>query len=184
MTEISRGFRAQRDTPGTIAHPRAHREAVQDNLGKPPMPSTYLSLHYHIIFSTKNREPLIATGWRNRLHEYMGGTVRSLQGIPQTIGGVDDHVHLLLGLKATHCLSDFMRDLKKRTSLWVHETIRDPRFAWQDGYAAFSISAPSRGAIVTYITNQEEHHRTMTFREELVKFLKRAAVEYDEKYLD
>src|SRR5262245_51282129 len=85
--------------------------------------STYLSLHYHIVYSAKNRAPFIKDSWIERLHEYIGGTVAGLGGFPQKIGGVADHVHLLVGLKATHCLADFMRELKKLTSLWVHEQI-------------------------------------------------------------
>ncbi len=73
------------------------------------MPSTYLSLHYHLVFSTKERAPLIALDWRARLHEYLGGTIRGLGGFPQGVGGVADHVHLLVGLKSTHCLADVMR---------------------------------------------------------------------------
>jgi putative transposase len=76
------------------------------------MASSHLSLHYHIIFGTKDRIPFIHDSWISRLHEYIGGTVRGLDGIPQAVGGVADHVHLLVGLKATHCLSDFVRDLK------------------------------------------------------------------------
>jgi REP element-mobilizing transposase RayT len=78
------------------------------------MPSTYLSLHYHLIFATKERLPLIDSAWRARLHEYLGGTIRGLGGFPEGIGGIADHVHLLMGLKATHRLSDVMRELKKR----------------------------------------------------------------------
>jgi Transposase IS200 like len=81
------------------------------------MSSTYLSLHYHLVFSTKNREPFIAPDWRARPHEYLGGTVAGLGGFPQGTGGVDDHVHLLVGLKATHALADFMRELKKASSV-------------------------------------------------------------------
>jgi REP element-mobilizing transposase RayT len=148
------------------------------------MPSTYLSLHYHIIFSTKNREPTIAAAWPARLHEYLGGTVRGLGGIPQGIGGVSDHVHLLVGLKATHCLADFMRELKKATSVWVHDEIGLKHFAWQEGYAAFTVSPTSRSAISEYIATQEQHHAQKPYRDELITMLKKAGVEYDPKYLD
>ncbi|MCW5550888.1 MAG: IS200/IS605 family transposase [Verrucomicrobiae bacterium] len=148
------------------------------------MSSTYLSLHYHLVFSTKNREALIAPEWRARLHEYLGGTVRGLGGFPEGIGGVADHVHLLVGLKATHCLSDFMRELKKASSTWVHEEIGLRAFAWQEGYAAFTVSATAREGVKRYIANQEEHHRVKSFREELIEMLNKAGVEYDPKYLD
>ncbi len=77
------------------------------------MASTYLSLHYHLVFSTKNRAPLISADWRPRLHEYLGGTLRGLGGFPEGIGGVADHVQILVGLKSTHCLADVLRELKK-----------------------------------------------------------------------
>jgi putative transposase len=148
------------------------------------MPSTYLSLHYHLVFSTKERRPLIRDSWRGRLHDYLGGTVNGLGGIIQQVGGVQDHVHLLVGLKATHCLSDFMRELKKASSVWVHDVIGDKQFAWQEGYSAFTVSAPARDAVIKYIANQEEHHRQHSFREELIELLERAGIEYDPKYLD
>jgi REP element-mobilizing transposase RayT len=111
------------------------------------MSSTYLSLHYHIVFSTKNRERSILSDWRERLHEFVGGTVRGLGGIPEQIGGIDDHVRLLLRLKATHCLSDSMRELKKSSSRWVHETVRQSSFSWQEGYAGFTVSPTARTGV-------------------------------------
>lgn len=148
------------------------------------MSSTYISLHYHVVFGTKNREPLIDTRWRSRLHEYLGGTIRGLGGYPEGVGGVVDHVHLLMGLKATHCLSDIMRELKKASSAWVHQELGDKTFAWQEGYAAFTVSSTSIDAIRGYIANQEEHHRVMPFRKELAAILEKAGVEYDPSYLD
>jgi len=97
------------------------------------MPSTYLSLHYHLVFGTKDRVPCIEAAWRARLHDYLGGTIRGFGGFPEGIGGVADHVHLLVGLKATHCLADVMRELKKTSSSWVHEEIGTRSFAWQEG---------------------------------------------------
>jgi REP-associated tyrosine transposase len=148
------------------------------------MGSTYLSLHYHLVFATKNREPVIAPDWRPRLHEYLGGTVAGLGGFPQGVGGVADHVHLLVGLKATHCLADVMRELKKASSAWVHEQVGVRAFAWQDGYAAFTVSAPARPAVRGYIANQEEHHRELSFRDERIDLLAKAGVGYDTRYLD
>ncbi len=145
--------------------------------------STYLSLHYHVVFSTKNRRPLIDDRWKDRLHEYLGGTINGLGGQSQCVGGVADHVHVLFGLKATHCLADFMREFKKAGSIWVHDEIGDSRFAWQEGYSAFTVSATSRDAVRNYIANQEQHHHRKTFREELVELLDKAGVEYDPKFL-
>lgn len=131
------------------------------------MPSTFLALHYHIVFSTQGRKPLIDASWRERLHEYLGGTVSGLGGFTQGVGGVADHVHLLVGLKATHCLSDVMLE-----------------FAWQEGYGAFTVSPTARPKVRKYIANQARHHRVMSFREELVEFLNKAGVKYEDRYLD
>ena len=148
------------------------------------MPSTHLSLHYHIVFGTKDREPSILPAWRHELHEYLGGSVRGLGGFPEGVGGVADHVHLLIGLKATHCLADFVRELKKSSTAWVRQQTQADSFAWQTGYAAFTVSATGRVAVRAYITNQEEHHRVRTFREEYVMMLTKANIEYDPQYLD
>ncbi len=148
------------------------------------MSSTYLSLHYHLVFATKNREPLIAAPWRPRLHEYMGGTIRGLGGVAEGIGGMADHVHLLVGLKATHCLADVLRELKKASSLWIRDELKILEFAWQEGYAAFTVSATAREPVLRYIANQEEHHRVKSYREEMVQMLKRAGIEFDPRYLD
>ena len=146
--------------------------------------STYLSLHYHLVFSTKHRQPFIESVWRSRLFEYMGGTISGLGGFSEGIGGVADHVHLLVGLKATHCLADFMRELKKASSIWVHEKIDLESFGWQDGYAAFTVSATALTAVKSYIDRQEAHHAKKSFREELVEMLELAGVQYDSKYLE
>ena len=148
------------------------------------MPSTYLSLHYHLVFSTKDRQPLIEASWRSRLHEYLGGTIRGLGGFPQGTGGIADHVHLLVGLKATHCLADVMRELKKASSIWAHDELGVADFAWQEGYAAFTVSSTARDGVKRYIANQEQHHRKKSFREELVELLAKAEIEYDPRFLD
>jgi len=146
------------------------------------MASTFLSLHYHIVFSTKERRPFIRQPWRANLHEYLGGTVRGLGGIPEIIGGVEDHVHLLVGLKATHCLADFMRDLKRASSNWIAEN-HEKEFSWQDGYAAFTVSVSNCEAVREYIQNQPEHHRKTSFQDELVRLLEKHGVKYDAKFL-
>ena len=148
------------------------------------MSSTYLSLYYHLVFSTADREPSIGSEWRLRLHEYLGGTVNRLGGQSLGVGGTNDHVHLLVELKATHCLADFMRELKKASSAWVHEDMAEKGFAWQEGYAAFTVSASAADEVRRYIENQEEHHRARSFREELVIMLQRSGVKFDERYLD
>jgi putative transposase len=146
------------------------------------MGSTFLSLHYHIVFSTKERRPCIKACWRPQLHEYLGGTVRGLGGIPEIIGGVEDHVHLLVGLRATHRLADFMQELKKASSIWSAEQ-HEKEFSWQEGYAAFSVSWMHLDAVRNYIGTQEEHHRKTDFIAELRTLLEKNGVKYEEKYL-
>jgi len=147
------------------------------------MPSTHLSLHYHLVFSTKNREPWLAPSVRNRVHEYLGGIIRNLNGIAHAVGGTGDHIHVAAGLKATHCLADVMRELKSESSRWIHEELRLAGFAWQEGYGAFTFGASDLEKVRHYVLNQEEHHRVKTFQEEYVEMLKRGLVEYDDAYL-
>jgi len=130
------------------------------------MPSTPLSLHVHIIFSTKHRQPLIAETWRARSHEYLGGLIRAADGIPEAVGGPADHIHLLVGVRATHTLAPLVQDLKQTSSRWIHQTIGVKNFAWQPGYGAFPVSVSNVPAVKEYIANQIEHHRTTTFQDE------------------
>ena len=114
----------------------------------------------------------------------MAESIRTANGIAESIGGVSDHVHLLIGLRATHRLADVMRELKAVSSGWVHNNkIRMGGFAWQEGYGAFTVSASQREAVRQYIEQQPEHHRTRTFREEYLELLRRSGVEFDEHYL-
>ena len=123
------------------------------------MPSTHLSLHYHLVFSTKDRIAMIAPEWRGRLHAFLGGVVRQLDGIPQTVGGVGDHVHLLIGLGAMHRLADVMREIKSVSSRWVHEEVGVKLFSWQEGYGALSVGERSLETVKEYAAKQKEHHR-------------------------
>jgi putative transposase len=147
------------------------------------MPSTHLSLHCHLIFSTKDRRRLIADDWRERLHAYLGGAVRGCGGVAESIGGINDHVHLLMGLRATHRLADVLREIKASSSEWVHQKIGLRAFAWQEGYGAFTVSASQLAAVKSYIARQEEHHRRRTFQEEYLQLLRQSGVAIDEKYL-
>ncbi|MGC4006586.1 MAG: IS200/IS605 family transposase [Pirellulales bacterium] len=147
------------------------------------MGSTFLSLNYHLVFATKNRTPWIDSAWIDRLHEYLGGTIKGFAGHPLAVGGVADHVHLLVGLKATHTLADLLRELKKASSKWVHDKIGLRDFAWQEGYAAFTVSPTALDAVRRYIANQEQHHRRHDFPSELRTLLKLAGIEYEERYL-
>jgi putative transposase len=148
------------------------------------MASTYLSLHYHLIFATKNRKPTIGVEWRSRLHEYLGGTIQGLGGFSAGVGGIEDHVHLLVSLKSTHCLADVLRELKKAASEWIHNEIGLRNFGWQEGYAAFTVSPNNRGGVKSYIARQEEHHRHQSSRDELLELLRLAEIEYDPQYFE
>jgi putative transposase len=147
------------------------------------MPSTHLSLHYHVVFSTKDREPWLSPTMRSRVHEYLGGAIRGLNGVPHAVGGTGDHVHVFAGLRATHCLADVMRELKSESSGWIHGELGLPGFAWQEGYGAFTVSASHLEQVRAYVLGQEEHHRGKTFQDEYVAMLQRGLVEYDERYL-
>lgn len=105
------------------------------------MGSTFFSLHYHIVFSTKERRPFIHAEWRPRLHSYLGGIIRGMNGVAEIVGGVDDHVHLLASLRPVHRIADVLRDLKRDSTNWVKEHF-EQRFTWQEGYAAFTVSPP------------------------------------------
>jgi REP element-mobilizing transposase RayT len=146
------------------------------------MGSTFFSLHYHIVFSTKERRPLIRAEWRPRLHSYLGGIISGMNGVAEIVGGVEDHVHLLASLRPVHRIADVLRDLKKDSTNWVKENC-EQRFSWQEGYAAFTVSPSATDAVRDYIASQETHHRKNSFVDELKELLAKAGVEYEEKYL-
>ncbi len=148
------------------------------------MSQSYTNLIYHIIFSTKDRQPLITEARQARLYEYIGGTIRGLGGISLAINGVEDHVHLLAKLRPDKALSDVLRDLKANASGWMHEVFPDARdFAWQRGYGAFTVSASQVETVRNYIARQREHHQKQSFRDEFIAFLQANGVEYDERYV-
>ncbi len=121
--------------------------------------------------------------WRGHLHEYLGGTVRGLDGVAECVGGVEDHVHLLVSLDANHRIKDFMRELKKASSVWAARR-HCAEFGWQEGYAAFTVSASLTGKVRRYIEGQQRHHRKIPYIEELRILLEKHGIEYDPKYLE
>ena len=147
------------------------------------MPSTHLTLHYHIVFSTNDRHLFTADAWRPRLHEYLGGLVRATDRIPKSIGGTADHVHLLVDLRATHALASFVQHIKQSSSHRIREAIGVKHFAWPPGYGAFTVSISNCAAVREYIANQIGYPRTKSFQAEYVAFPQKYGVEYDEKYL-
>ena len=148
------------------------------------MPQSYTCLHYHLVFSTKDRRPTITPAIRQRLWEYLGGIVRGAGGIPIQIGGTDDHVHLLVTLRQQPALADFMRELKAGSSGWVHDTFPGAsEFWWQTGYGAFTVSHSALDIVKWYIVNQEEHHKKQSFQDEFRALLERHGIAFDDKYL-
>jgi REP element-mobilizing transposase RayT len=148
------------------------------------MPQSFACLHYHLIFGTKGREPLLVGELPDRLHAYIGGILRAEGGALLAAGGMPDHVHLLVALSRESSVSDVLRQVKGGSSRWIHETIPDLRgFAWQTGYAAFAVSYSQIESVKQYIATQAQHHRTFTFQEEFLTFLRRHNLEFDERYL-
>jgi REP element-mobilizing transposase RayT len=148
------------------------------------MPQSLVSLTTHVVFSTKNREPLIDRDLAPRLYGYMGGIIRNTGSVLLAVGGIPDHVHLLVSLGRQTSIADLVRDAKANSSAWVHETFPElSQFAWQAGYGAFAVSVSVVEQVKTYIANQEKHHRRQTFQDELRAFLKAHGLEWEERYL-
>jgi putative transposase len=135
-----------------------------------------------LIFHTANNRKSIKAEWREKLHEYLGGCIRTAGCIPRAIGGTFDHVHILIGFRATHRLADIVKDIKVASSKWIHE-LGHSAFAWQGGYCAITVSPSKIARVKRYIETQMEHHRVKSFQEEYVELLDAAGVEYDPKYL-
>ena len=134
------------------------------------MANTYTSLHFHIVYSTKNREPWIESSIERRVWEYLGG--------------IEDHVHLVLGIPPKLSVSRAVQLLKGGSSIWIHKTFPNlARFEWQDGYGAFSISKLQLPEVIEYVKNQREHHRVRGFKEEYREFLEKHGIDYDERYV-
>ena len=146
--------------------------------------ASFTQLSYHIVFATKRRRGSITDDIRERLYEYIGGTIRALKGHLVEIGGVTDHVHILARLSPTLAVSDVIRDVKANSSKWLSE-ISAPHqsFEWQKGYGAFSVSYSQIPVVRQYIQRQPEHHKLVTFQEEYIAFLKRHEIEFRLEYL-
>ena len=139
----------------------------------------------HIVFSTKDRAPFLRDpDIRSQMHAQLGGTSKSLNCPTLIVGGVEDHIHLLARESRTIALSDWVKELKRVTSIWIKEmSPQFETFAWQAGYGAFSVSQSQSGRVVKYILEQERHHRKKDFKTEFREFLERHEIEYDERYV-
>ena len=150
------------------------------------MGHTFTNHLYHIVFSTRGRRPWLAARVRERVYEYIGGSVRNRKGVLIRIGGAGDHVHMLVRIPPDAAVSRFVGDAKANSSRWVSQTFTGLRaFGWQAGYSSFTVSESRWREVVRYIDSQEEHHRRMSFAEEIAELLRRHGVEFDpEHYLD
>lgn len=145
---------------------------------------SYISSYFHCVFSTKERRPSIKPELRERLWPFLGGIARQNKMKAIEIGGVEDHVHILLSLPSTMAVSKALQLIKGGSSKWIHETFPEHRaFAWQEEYGAFSVSVSQLDKTIEYIKGQPEHHRKITFQEEFLALLKKHRIEYDERYL-
>jgi len=148
------------------------------------MASTLTNLLYHLVFSTKNRYPMLHQPLASECHAYFGGIVKNEGGIPLAINGMPDHVHLVLKCKPTIAFSDLVRVIKGSSSKWVNEHYDvGGRFSWQEGYGGFSISESQLQKTINYVKNQDQHHPLKSFQDEFRMLLDKHGVKYDERFI-
>jgi REP element-mobilizing transposase RayT len=148
------------------------------------MGNTYTSLHYHFVFSTKHRDPWISEEIEASVWAFLGGIARENRLKPILIGGMPDHIHMAVGAPPNLTISDALKQIKGGSSKWMKDTFpRMGKFAWQDGYGAFSVSKSAMPQLTKYIETQRKHHRKATFQEEFIALLEKHEIEYDEQYL-
>lgn len=148
------------------------------------MPGTFSQIYIQIVFAVKGRENLIGNNWKTSLYKYIAGTIKGKGQKPIIVNGLPDHIHVFVGLKPAMPLSNLVRDIKNNASNFIndHKFVKG-KFAWQEGYGAFSYSHSHIGKVYDYILEQEKHHKKKTFKQEYLSFLKKFEVGYDEKYL-
>ena len=148
------------------------------------MSDSYANLLYRIVFSTKDRRPLITPEYEVRLYDYIGGTLRRAGGISLELNGTEDHIHLLAKLRPDRSLSDVLRDLKANATGWMHDVFPSLKdFSWQRGYGAFTVSQSNVEEVRQYIARQKEHHAVVSFRDEFIQFLRANGIEYDQRFI-
>lgn len=148
------------------------------------MAGTYSQIYIQIVFAVQGRQNLLQKEWRQEVFKYMAGIIKNKGHKPIIVNGVEDHVHVFVGLKPAMTISDLVRDVKNNSSNFIndHNWIKG-RFNWQEGYGAFSYGHSQIGDVYSYILNQERHHAKQTFKDEYMEFLKKFEVEHDVKYL-
>ncbi len=149
------------------------------------MPQSLSAVYVHLVFSTKERRPALRDqSTRESLHAYLGGVSKQLECPPVIVGGVEDHVHILGRFGRTITQAEWVKELKRVSNLWLKEQGREyADFQWQAGYADFSVSQSNLEQVIQYIMNQEEHHRKMTFQDEVRAMLRKHQIEFDERYV-
>ena len=146
--------------------------------------STYSQIYIQTIFAVKGRDSLIRPDWEERLYKYITGIVQNKGQKMLAINGIPNHIHFLIGMKPSCCLSDLVREIKKSSNEFINDSkLPKFKFSWQEGFGAFSYSHSQLDSVITYVMNQKEHHKKKTFKEEYTDFLKQFNVEYDEQYL-
>ncbi|MDP1676804.1 MAG: IS200/IS605 family transposase [Bacteroidota bacterium] len=146
--------------------------------------STYSQIYIHVVFAVKGRNSLIQPVWEERLYKYITGIVQNKEQKMIAINGMPDHIHFLIGMKPTCCLSDLVREIKKSSNEFIKENnFTKYKFNWQGGFGAFSYSHSQLDDVIGYIKRQKEHHKQRTFKDEYIQFLKNYNIEYEEKYL-
>lgn len=185
MAEAQRAVITQpRATPWETEHPRFRALKGRHNESDFCMPQSIGNLYVHLVFSTKNRVPLLGDEVREELHRYMAVTLQNWQCSPILINSLYDHVHILFLLSKNHGLAKIVEEVKKTSSKWIKGKGTDYQdFGWQNGYGGFSVSKSKVDAVETYIRNQAEHHRYRSFQEEYLEFLDKHEVEYDLRYV-
>ena len=148
------------------------------------MAGTFSQIYIQVVFAVKGRENLLQKPWRDEVFKYMSGIIREKSQKPIIVNGVEDHVHLFIGLKPSMCLSDLVRDVKNNTTNFINDKkLTKKKFFWQEGYGSFSYSHSHIDNVYKYILNQEEHHRKQTFKDEYLEYLEKFEIEHDDKYL-
>lgn len=149
------------------------------------MPQSFSAVYIHLVFSTKERRPLLRDKIsRDALHGYLGGISKRLECPPLLVGGIEDHVHLLARFGRTITQAEWVKELKRVSNIWLKTRGRDyADFEWQGGYAAFSVSQSNLEQVKQYITAQEQHHRKIGFQDELRALFRKHGIEWDEKYV-
>jgi REP element-mobilizing transposase RayT len=147
------------------------------------MGHTFTNLLTHVIFSTKDRAPLICADRKPDLHAYLGGIVRQLGGTALIVNGTCDHIHMLALMPATKSTAECVNRIKVNSSKWMNDKQLRRAFAWQTGYSAFAVSESNKKRVLAYIAAQEAHHAKHTFQEELISYLKKHGITYDERYI-